>query len=63
MPQTCLDGTGQKIVYELTQAVKRIDPGNMGLLAILGSWGDTLDDADILRMVREWDRKSDSPNR
>lgn len=42
MPKTCLDQTGLKIVSELTQAVKRIDPGNMGLLAIFGSWGDTL---------------------
>lgn len=53
MPQTCLSDTGQKIVYELTQAVKRIDPQNMGLLVILGSWGDTLPDDEILGMLRK----------
>lgn len=57
MPKTCLDQTGLNIVSELTEAVKRIDPSNMGLLAIFGSWGDTLDDAEVLEMVRKWNER------
>lgn len=47
MLKTCLDDTGLKITNELYKAVSALtaDPC---LLAMIGSWGDTLDDADIL---------------
>lgn len=53
MPKTCLDDTGLKIKQELYKAVPQDD---VGLLAILGSWGDTMDDAEILDMLRRLSR-------
>jgi hypothetical protein len=51
--QTCLDDTGHKIVRELYKAVSTLtdDPG---LLSCIGSWGDTMDDAETLRMLQRW---------
>ena len=51
--QTCLDDTGHKIVRELYQAVNTLtdDPG---LLSCIGSWGDTMDDVDVLHDLKCW---------
>lgn len=51
--KTCLDDTGLKITNELYKAVSGLttDPC---LLAMIGSWGDTLDDADILDGLRRY---------
>ena len=45
--KTCLDDTGLKITSELYKAVAALTD-NPCLLAMIGSWGDTLDDEDIL---------------
>lgn len=45
--KTCLDDTGLKITGELYKAVSG-HTGDACLLAMIGSWGDTLDDTDIL---------------
>lgn len=45
--KTCLDETGLKITVQLYKAVASLTPDPC-LLAMIGSWGDTLDDADIL---------------
>jgi hypothetical protein len=49
--QTCLDTTGLEIVDEIYKAVGSTtsDPG---LLACIGSWGDTYSDADVLEMLK-----------
>ena len=51
--KTCLDDTGLLIVRELYQACEMLgaDPG---LLSAIGSWGDTLDDAEILKTLKSW---------
>ena len=49
--KTCLDDTGLLIVREIYQACVGADPG---LLASIGSWGDTLDDAEVLKMLKSW---------
>lgn len=41
------------IIKELCTAVD-ILKGGSGLLAILGSWGDTLPESEILSMLKEW---------
>lgn len=53
MVKTCLDGTGLKIVQELYKAVNSVTP-DPGLLSCIGSWGDTLDDSEILEMLKTW---------
>lgn len=50
--KTCLDETGRKIVRELYHAVSNLTD-DLGLLAVVGSWGDTLDDA-VLEGLRAW---------
>lgn len=52
-PITCLDDTGLKITTALYKAIATLttDPC---LLATIGSWGDTLDDADVLDGLRRW---------
>lgn len=45
--KTCLDDIGLKITNELYKAVSG-HTGDACLLAMIGSWGDTLNDADIL---------------
>lgn len=54
MPKTCLDETGAEIVKEIYVAVSRVTD-DAGLLSIIGSWGDTMDDRHILDMLRELD--------
>lgn len=53
MLKTCLDQTGLQIVRELYKAVNSITP-DLGLLSCIGSWGDTLDDVEILDMLKSW---------
>jgi hypothetical protein len=53
MPKTCLDETGLKIKQELYRAAEHLN-ADPGLLASIGSWGDTLDDAEILDMLKSW---------
>jgi hypothetical protein len=51
--KTCLDDTGNAIVRELYKAVGSLtdDPS---LLSCIGSWGDTMDDAEVLQMLKRW---------
>ena len=51
--KTCLDDTGNQIVREIYTVFETLgaDPG---LLSTMGSWGDTLDDAEILKMLKSW---------
>ena len=53
MPKTCLNETGLAIASEIYGAFELLgaDPG---LLGTIGSWGDTLDDADVLKQLRSW---------
>jgi hypothetical protein len=51
--KTCLDDTGLKITVELYKAVAT-HTGDRCLLAMIGSWGDTLDDADILDGLKRY---------
>lgn len=50
---TCLDATGLEITKELYRALETLgaDPG---LLGCIGSWGDTLDDMDVLACIHSW---------
>ena len=61
---TCLDETGLLIVREIYRACEMLgaDPG---LLSAIGSWGDTLDDTDILEMLKSWNEMGEpfSPER
>jgi hypothetical protein len=52
-PRTCLDATGLKITGELYKAVSS-HTGDACLLAMIGSWGDTLDDPDILAGLQRY---------
>jgi hypothetical protein len=42
-----------QIAGEIYTAPVRLD-ADQELLSIIGSWGDTLDDAEILRLLREY---------
>lgn len=53
---TCLDQTGIEIVQELQQVARALG-AQSDLLSIVGSWGDTLDDADILKKLKSWNEK------
>lgn len=46
--KTCLDETGLQVTAELYKAVNDLKGASPCLLAMIGSWGDTLDDIDIL---------------
>jgi hypothetical protein len=48
-----LNDTQNAIVVELYSAVKKLG-GKSDILCILGSWGDTLPEHQILKMLREW---------
>jgi len=41
------------IIQEVYRAAEKLG-ARSDLLCILGSWGDTLEDADILSMLRDW---------
>jgi hypothetical protein len=47
-PITCLDETGLQITVELYKAVNDLKGASPCLLAMIGSWGDTLNDSDVL---------------
>jgi hypothetical protein len=42
-----------EIAAELCKVLKRLD-ADEELLAIIGGWGDTLGDATVLDLLREW---------
>lgn len=44
---------GQQIRAEIYRAFELLGAGRE-LLAAIGSWGDTLDDKEILRLLKEW---------
>ncbi len=46
-------GLKAQIADEIRAALERLD-ADAELLAIVGSWGDTLDDADVLSMLRDY---------
>jgi hypothetical protein len=50
---TCLDQTGLQIANQLYRAIETLG-GDPGQLACVGSWGDTLDDAQVLEMITSW---------
>ena len=41
------------IRLEIFRAFKRLG-ADRELLSIIGSWGDTLDDREVLRLLKEW---------
>lgn len=47
-----LNATQHKIIDELATAVNNLEGGGK-LLPILGSWGDTLPEVEILAMLKE----------
>lgn len=47
------DPTNLAIISEVYKAAERLR-ADAGLLACIGSWGDTLDDAEVLSMIRSW---------
>lgn len=42
-----------KVRLEIFRAFKRLG-ADRELLSIIGSWGDTLDDKEALRLLKEW---------
>lgn len=44
-----------EIAAELYKAIERLDAGS-DLLSIIGSYGDTLSDQEVLDLLREWNR-------
>ena len=49
------------IVAELVKALETIRPPIVPpkLLDVIASWGDTLDDADVLELLRRWNETGD----
>jgi hypothetical protein len=45
--------TKAQIAAELYKAIQFLD-GDAALLATVGSYGDTLDDDDVLTLLRQW---------
>lgn len=43
-----------EIIREALKALKRFADDDIDLLCIIGSYGDTLPDEDILSLLREW---------
>jgi hypothetical protein len=41
------------IIKELFTAIRRCD-GSPELLSIIGSYGDTLDDKEVLQLLKDW---------
>lgn len=52
--------TKTKIASELYKAIRHIG-GSGQLLSIVGSYGDTLDDADVLALLRQWNDRHRAP--
>lgn len=53
-----LSETHYKINKELCHAISRLG-GGPGLLCILGSWGDTLPEPEILIMIEDYNKLSE----
>jgi hypothetical protein len=49
-----------KIARELYQAINHLNGGGE-LLSIVGSYGDTLDDDDVLNQLQAWNRRHQVP--
>jgi len=45
----------QQIRSEIYRAFERLG-ADRELLAVIGSWGDTLEDEDVLTFLKEWNR-------
>lgn len=43
-----------EIIREAFKALSRFADGDIDLLCIIGSYNDTLDDSDILSLLRDW---------
>lgn len=52
-----LNETQYAIIRELQKAVADLS-GDIGIQAALGSWGDTLPEADVLQMLRDYNAAS-----
>lgn len=50
-----LDKIQYKIINELCESISMLGGGS-GLLACLGSWGDTLPQDEVLKMLRDWNQ-------
>jgi hypothetical protein len=55
------DKTKAKIAHELYEAVRKLDPAS-DLLCIIGSYGDTVDDDDVLERLRQWNSSHENAN-
>jgi len=51
-----LNAIQHEIINELITAINTLE-GSGGLLPILGSWGDTLPEVEILAMLKEWNSR------
>ena len=49
-----------KIARELCRAIKHLG-GSGQLLSVIGSYGDTLDDDDVLALLKQWTDKHSTP--
>lgn len=56
LPQIQLD-----IIGEISKSLELLG-ANSGLMACVGSWGDTLPQEDILQMLKEWNDKAVKEN-
>lgn len=52
-----LTDTQYEILGELANALSALGASG-GLLSIVGSWGDTLPEAEILEMLRDWNQNA-----
>jgi hypothetical protein len=55
------DPTTTKIMQEIYEAVERLD-GPLGLLAAIGSYGDTLTPDEVLTMLEAWNENERKKN-
>ena len=56
-----LSDTQIQIVSEIGTAVSRLG-GNSGLLSIIMSWGDTMDDQSTLDCIKDYNRITEPQN-
>lgn len=54
-----LTDTQYEILGELIKAMSALGASG-GLLAIVGSWGDTLPEIEILEMLKDWNRQAET---
>ena len=50
MQNSNMDGQIRSEIYRALELLG----ANHELLAAVGSWGDTMDDSEVLRLLREW---------